>query len=176
MRLKSVKTLWNLGGSELTQHALSNEKRCAHCGKVFLCTSEHVYQRKEGNVTLWYCSYTCWRVKQKEDEARAKEEFERSLVMLERKAQRDGEYAARKREKEKSGNYEQVICKTLAEAKTRLEEAEQKILEYGTVYIKAEPGSYDRTLARRNMRRWERKRKYLREEIEYFEQKEREDA
>lgn len=181
MRLKSVKTLWNLGGSELTQHALSKEKKCAQCGKPFLCTGEHVYKR-EDNGTKWYCSYTCWRVKQREDEARAREKFEQECLAYERKAERDRAYmAAHMAEKRASNGKKRKACKdecvkvrTLDDALIRLEEAYKKIDHYTFLWLNAEPATNERYQYRRYITRWERKLAYLRDKVAEFERIEQE--
>lgn len=67
------------GGSRMTGHELYTESKCALCGKKFLRTGEHVYRREE-HGTKWYCSYTCFRVKAREDEAKAREKIERSMT------------------------------------------------------------------------------------------------
>lgn len=160
------------GGSRMMAHELYAESKCALCGKTFLRTGEHVY-RREDRGTKWYCSYTCFRVKAREDEAKAREKFERSVQAIYSREKREAEYRERKKAS-KASKDEQVICKSLADAQVKLEEAEQKIKLYGNMYLEAEPGTHEQTQARRNLTRWERKRKYLREEVKHFEKKEQE--
>ena len=162
------------GGPELMTCAPYKKAKCAQCGKRFMRTTDHVYKR-EDNGQKWYCSYKCFRVKAKEDEQKEKEKFERALHMLDRKEEKYREYLQRKKEGKSAGKDERVICRTLADAQKRLEDAEEKIRFYGHAYLAAEAGSYERTQARKNMTRWERKRKYLREEVEYFEEQEAEE-
>lgn len=158
------------GGSEFTRQELYIESKCALCGKMFLRTSQHVYRREQGSRGLVYCSYTCFRVKQREDEAKEREKFERSVQAIYNRKKREAAY----RERKKACKDERVICKSLADAQVKLEEAEQKIKLYGNMYLEAEPGTHERTQARRNLTRWERKHKYLREEVEHFEKEEQE--
>lgn len=147
--------------------------KCAECGKKFMRTNDHVYKREDHGMK-WYCSYTCFRVKAKEYERKEREKFEQSLHMLDRRAEREKEYVKRRKEVKAAGKDERVICRSLEDARVRLEEAGKKIRYYGEKYLAAEPGTYERAQARRNMTRWERKRKYLREEVAHFEKKEME--
>ena len=159
-----------VGGSRLTQHELNLESKCAHCGKVFLHTGDHAYKRKEGTQRLLYCSYTCFRVKAREDEEKERERFKRECEMLDRKREREEKY----RELRKLTRGEQIVIRSKADAEVRLEDAKKKITHYGNAYLRAEPGSAERAAARKGLTRWERKLAYIKTALADYEKQEQE--
>lgn len=72
---------------------------CEECGKPFKRTDDHAYTRYIGYKRRWYCSYTCFRVWEREQEAKApkpeEEPDEDELSEIE-KAQKRAEECARK--------------------------------------------------------------------------------
>lgn len=148
--------------------------KCAQCGKKFMRTNDHVYKR-EDHGTRWYCSYTCFRVKAREEEQRERERLEKAEQMHERLEKLEAEYQRRKREIKGSGKEERVVCRSLTDAQTKLEDAELKIKQYEQAYTAAAQGTYEKMQAQRNLARWRRKRKYLWEEVTYFWENEEEE-
>lgn len=143
------------GGSRMTGHELYTESKCALCGKKFLRTGEHVY-RREDRGTKWYCSYTCFRVKAREDEAKAREKIERQMTSDIRR-----EEQLRNRDKRRWGykcgkNWEYVTFECEEDAKAYAEHAQKKIELYTQDLHAAEPGTGAQEAAKRNLARWRR--------------------
>lgn len=162
------------GGRELMTCAPYKKAKCAQCGKKFMRTNDHAYKR-EDNGMKWYCSYTCFRVKAREEEKRERERAEKAAKMHDSLEKLEREYQRRKREIKSASQDERVICRSLTDAQTKLEEAEVKIRHYEHAYVAAAQGTYEKMQAQRNLARWRRKCKYLREEVEYFEEQEAEE-
>lgn len=159
-----------VGSSKMTQHELNLTSECAQCGKAFLHTGEHVYKRTVGGRQLMYCSYTCFRVKAKEDEKKERERFERECEMLDRKREREEKY----RELRKLTRGEQIVIRSKVDAEVRLEDAKKKITHYGNAYLRAEPRSAERAAARKGLTRWERKLAYIKTALADYEKQEQE--
>ena len=115
------------------------EDVCEECGKQFKRTDDHAYTRYIGYKRRWYCSYTCFRVWEREQEALNKldEEPEEpsELEKAERRVAqcREGLAGAEKRKKRASRSVERRNAQTcirkwakkLSEAEARLEKLQK---------------------------------------------------
>lgn len=159
-----------VGSSKLTQHELNLASKCAQCGKEFLHTGAHVYRRMEGSRQLMYCSYTCFRVKAREEEEKERERFKRECEMLAQEKDREERYS----ELRKLTRGEKIIIRSKADAEVRLEDAKKKIVHYRNAYLRAAPRSAERAAARKGMTRWERKLAYIKNTLADYEKQEQE--
>lgn len=150
-----------LGSSRMTQHELNLTSECAHCGKAFLHTGDHAYRRKEGNRLLLYCSYTCFRVKAKEDERKARERFEQLATSDQRREQQLKNRDSRRWGYRIGKNWEYVAFESEEAAKEYAEHAQKKIELYEQEYQTSEPGTDERAAAQRNLARWKRIKKNI---------------
>ena len=145
-----------VGSSKMTQHELNLTSKCAQCGKAFLHTGEHVYKRTVGGRQLMYCSYTCFRVKAKEDERKAREKFERSATSDQR---REAQFKSRDRRNwgyKYGKNWEYVIFDSEDAAREYAVHAQKKIELYEHNFRVSEPGTDAWAAAQRNLARWKR--------------------
>lgn len=161
-----------MGTSRLSTHELYIEEKCAQCGKIFLRSGEHVYRRMDGNRQLMYCSYTCLRIVQREEEARARREYEEECAKIRAKEEWESRYVRAK----KLCRGEEVVVRSKQDAEDKLKEAKVYIQRYLNSKLQCVPGTHERLRASKNLMRWKRKAAYLRgllEAIELEEQEER---
>ena len=71
--------------------------KCSECKGRFSYTKYHRYVRKDGKKDLIYCSYTCFRKRAKEFEAKEREKFEKKCKQVELHDARKLEYLNRRR-------------------------------------------------------------------------------
>lgn len=146
--------------------------KCPECQKIFSYTKYHRYVRIENNRQIVYCSYSCFRIRDKEDREKAKAEFEKQCeqsVLLERKYnnRQAAYYARRKALNGKSKEFPILLDKERAEA--YICKAREKVTLYGKAWLGAEPGTKERDKARKSLSCWERKYRYAKERLEQLE-------
>ena len=139
---------------------------CAQCKKRFGHTVQHMYTRTEAGKKLYYCSYTCYRVKGKEDEERAREEFRNACQFLERRAAQKAKYQKKLAEMKASGKSEYPVLLTKQDALQYLDHAKRKLSMYSAEWLDTEPGTRARDNARRNVTKWERRIVYAKNQAE----------
>lgn len=153
-----------LGGSAFTQYALYREGKCAQCGKDFLHTADHVYKRKEGNLLYYYCSYTCYRVKEREDEQKEREKFERALTSdIRREEQLEERDRARRKRPEPrftglrhGKNHEYVVFEDRKLAAKYADHVQRKIDDYRRKALGFSVGTKEYAKAMSNLAHWKR--------------------
>lgn len=156
-----MKEFYCVGSSKMTQHELNLQSKCAQCGKTFLHTGDHVYKDKSGGRQRMYCCYTCFRVRAREAEKKAREKFERAATSDQRRAQQLRDQKFRRRERKNWGykcgkNWEYVIFESEDAAREYAAHAQKKIEQYEKSYRESEPGTSEREAAQRNLSRWKR--------------------
>lgn len=146
--------------------------KCPECKQSFSYTKYHRYVRVDKSRRLVYCSYTCFRIRDKEDRKKARIEFEKNLAKAEalaRQTNRQAAYYARRKELNgKSTEFPVLADREQAEAFIR--KAREKVTQYSKAWLSADPGTIERDLARKSLSRWERKFKYAKERLAQIEQ------
>lgn len=160
-----------MGTSRLSTHELHIESVCAECGKYFLRSGEHVYVRKSGAQQEVYCSYTCFRVQEKQEEERMRQEYEAECEKIRQKELWEARYMRAK----KLCRGEEVKLHSKADAEAKLEESDRYIKMHTNKMLCSMPGTDERLKARRNMTRWKRKAAYIRAFLAALEEEEREE-
>lgn len=156
-----------MGTVDLSYSEATHISTCAECKKRFGRTRHHRYVRTKGDRKLWYCSYTCYRVKAREDEERDKEAFRRECEFLDRRARCNAEYRKRAAEhRAKNIPLEYPILATKEDALKYIEHAKEKLDYYGKQWLASEPGTADRERNYKLLKSWERKIKFAREQAE----------
>lgn len=133
--------------------------KCSECRGRFSYTKYHRYVRQDGKKQLIYCSYTCFRKRAKEFEAKEREKFDKKCKQVELRDARSIEYLNRRRALKRMG---EEYC-SLEALEEQIAYTKGKIDEYGRKFLESEPGSADRYYARRNLARWEKELIRLRE-------------
>ena len=125
--------------------------RCAECGARFMRTRSHVYKRRKPHERF-YCSYKCFRVQEKKEEAKAREKYLRSCKADELRDERNKGYQQRRRARQMFGDE----FAEMTDVEVMILYAERKVEEYETKRLISVPGTNERRYARRNLTKWQK--------------------
>lgn len=140
---------------------------CPECNGSFVYTKHHRYVRTEGRKEIFYCSYTCFRIKDKLDREKEKEAFQWECQFLERQYARAAKYRQRIRDRKRLGeSREYAILITRQDAMKYMEKAQTMVMRCSKELLDSDKGSAEHRRASKNLQRWERKLKYAKEQAE----------
>ena len=156
-----------IGGSQLIMGGAFIQTRCDTCGKLFLRSCEHAYHRSD-NGDKFYCSYSCFRVKDREDRARDREKLEKHMAFLDRREAKEAEYNREylRRRREKAQTFE---------AFTRVQECSAKVEAYKQRAEFYPTGTGEHAQAMKQLRIWKKKLAKAREVLEGLKVKQEEE-
>lgn len=147
-------------GSRTNWYIFTQQRRCAECKKKFSCTPNHVYK----NGDDLYCSWTCYRVRQKAEEAR--------IAEMERKAEEDAakraaQKEARRAEVKSAKEAEKArvsLDERIIEAADRVKECMHNARIHEKAYAQAKTQT-DRRKARELARYWRKRQESAEHEM-----------
>lgn len=157
------------GGSQLRTGGVFIESVCDTCGKSFLRSCEHAYHRSD-NGDKFYCSYSCFRVKDKEDRARDRERLEKHMAFLASRDEKKSEY-----------NHDYYMRKAREKAEafdafTRVQECSAKVEAYKQRAELYPTGTYEHAQAMKLLRVWKKKLAQAREVLDGLKAKQEEET